>query len=132
MPLRIYDSFALLKLFQKEQGHLKVAKLLEEDRNGENLPLLQIVNFGEIIYITKKDFGEHAKLRVIRSVLQMGFRIIPAGDDLVYEAAELKGSYAISYADAFLLATAIRENAVIVTGDPEFKNVASLCQIEWV
>lgn len=132
MPLRIYDSFALLKLFQKEQGHLKVAKLLEEDRKGENLPLLQIVNFGEIIYITKKDFGEHAKLRVIRSVLQMGFRIIPAGDDLVYEAAELKGSYAISYADAFLLATAIRENAVIVTGDPEFKNVASLCQIEWV
>jgi predicted nucleic acid-binding protein len=132
LPLRIYDSFALLKLFQKEQGHLKVAKLLEEDRNGENLPLLQIVNFGEIIYITKKDFGEHAKLRVIRSVLQMGFRIIPAGDDLVYEAAELKGSYAISYADAFLLATAIRENAVIVTGDPEFKNVASLCQIEWV
>jgi predicted nucleic acid-binding protein len=132
LPLRIYDSFALLKLFQKEQGHLKVAKLLEEDRKGENLPLLQIVNFGEIIYITKKDFGEHAKLRVIRSVLQMGFRIIPAGDDLVYEAAELKGSYAISYADAFLLATAIRENAVIVTGDPEFKNVASLCQIEWV
>ena len=71
MPLRIYDSFALLRLFQKEQGHLKVAKLLEADRKGENLPLLQIVNFGEIIYITKKDFGEPAKLRVIRSVLQM-------------------------------------------------------------
>jgi ribonuclease VapC len=132
LPLRIYDSFALLKLFQKEQGHLKVAKLLEEDRKSENLPLLQIVNFGEVIYITKKDFGEHAKLRVIRSVLQMGFRIISAGDDSVYQAAELKGSYAISYADAFLLATAIRENAVIVTGDPEFKNVESLCQIEWV
>ena len=33
MPLRIYDSFALLRLFQKEQGHLKVAKLLEADRD---------------------------------------------------------------------------------------------------
>jgi ribonuclease VapC len=132
LPSRIYDSFALLKLFQKEQGHLKIARLLEDDRKSENLPLLQIINFGEAIYITKKDFGEHAKLRVIRSVLQMGFRIISAGDDLVYQAAELKGSYVISYADAFLLATALLENAVIVTGDPEFKNVESLCQIEWV
>jgi len=132
LPLRIYDSFALLKLFQKEQGHLKVARLLEEDRKSEIPPLIQIINFGEVIYITKKDFGEHAKLRVIRSVLQMGFRIISAMDKLVYEAAEIKGSYAMFYADAFLLATALQENAVIVTGDPEFKNVESLCQIEWV
>ena len=79
--MRIYDSFALLKLFQKEQGHLKVAKLLEDDRKSENLPLIQIINFGEVIYITKKEFGEHAKLRVIRSVLQMGFKIISAADN---------------------------------------------------
>jgi len=96
------------------------------------LPLIQIINFGEIIYITKKDFGENAKLRVIRNVIQLGFRIISVADDLVYEAAEIKGSYAISYADAFLLATAIQEKATIVTGDPEFKKVISLCQIEWV
>jgi ribonuclease VapC len=65
-------------------------------------------------------------------VIGLGFRIIPASDSLVYAAAELKGSYAISYADAFLLATALREKAAIVTGDPEFKKVASLCRIEWV
>jgi len=132
LPLRIYDSFALLKLFQKEQGYRKVARFLEEDRKSEPTPLLQIINFGEIIYRTKKDFGQDAKLRVIRNVIQIGFRIISASDNLVYEAAELKGSYPISYADAFLLATALQENAVIVTGDPEFKNVESLCQIEWV
>jgi ribonuclease VapC len=108
LPLRIYDSFALLKLFQQEQGYRKVARLLEEDRKGENQPLIHIINFGEIIYRTKKDFGQDAKLRVIRTVIQLGLRIISASDDLVYEAAELKGSYAISYADAFLLATALR------------------------
>ena len=91
MPSRIYDSFALLKLFQKEQGYQKVVRLLDEDRKDKNLPLIQIINFGEIIYITKKDFGQDAKLRVIRNVIQMGFRIISAGDDLVYQAAELKG-----------------------------------------
>ena len=132
MPSRIYDSFALLKLFQKERRYESVARLLEKDRRARETPLLQIINFGEIIYRTKKDFGDEAKVRVIRNVIRLGFRIIPASDNLVYAAAELKGSYAISYADAFLLATALREQAVIVTGDPEFRKVESLCRIEWV
>ena len=52
--------------------------------------------------------------------------------DLVYAAAELKGSYTIFSANAFLLATALREKVTIVTGDPEFEKVQSLCRIEWV
>ncbi len=91
MPLRIYDSFAILKLFQKEKNYHKVARLLEQDLRRKEAPLLQIINFGEIIYRT-----------------------------------------AISYADAFLLATALREKATIVTGDPEFKKVQSLSPIEWI
>jgi hypothetical protein len=78
LSLRIYDSFALLKLFQKESGYQRVARLLGDDRKADNPPLLQIINFGEIIYRTKKDFGDAAKLRVIRTVVQLGFRIISA------------------------------------------------------
>ena len=132
MPLRIYDSFAILKLFQKERHYQRVARLLDEDLKNQQTPLLQIINFGEIIYRTKKDFGEEAKTRAIQNVMRLGFRIVPASDNLVYAAAELKGSYAISYADAFLLATALREKATIVTGDPEFEKVQFLCRLEWV
>jgi ribonuclease VapC len=132
LPLRIYDSFAILKLFQKERHYEKVARLLDQDLKGDLQPLLQIVNFGEIIYRTKKDFGEEAKVRVIQNVMRLGFKIVSASDTIVYSAAELKGSFAISYADAFLLATAISEKATIVTGDPEFKKVETLSRIEWV
>lgn len=132
MPPRIYDSFAILKLLQKERHYEKVARLLEENLKNRNQPLLQIINFGEIIYRTKKDFGNDAKIRAIRHVIGIGFRIVPAADPIVYAAAELKGSYAISYADAFLLATALREKATIVTGDPEFEKVESLCRIHWI
>ena len=132
MPLRIYDSFAILKLFQKEPNYRKVAALLDQDLHSSSQPLLQIINFGEIIYRTKKDFGEEAKIRAIQNVMRLGFKIVPASDAIVYAAAELKGSFAISYADAFLLATAISEKATIVTGDPEFKKVGSLAHIEWI
>lgn len=130
--MRVYNSFAVLKLLQKEPQYQRVGRLLEEDLRRKQTPLLQIINFGEIIYRTKRTLGEEAKIQAIQNVMRLGFRIIPASDSLVYAAAELKGSYAISYADAFLLATAIRERATIVTGDPEFKKVASLCRIEWV
>ena len=94
MALRIYDSFAILKLFQKEQGHHKVARLLNQDLKRNETPLLPIINFGEIIYRTKRDFGEQAKLRVIRNVISLGFRLVPASDSRVYAAADLRGSHA--------------------------------------
>jgi predicted nuclease of predicted toxin-antitoxin system len=34
--------------------------------------------------------------------------------------------------DGFAVATAQRENAVILTGDPEFKNVEKLVKIDWL
>jgi ribonuclease VapC len=128
----VYDSFAILKLFQKERHYQRVARLLKEDLNGEESPHRHIHNFAEILYQTHKDVGDEAQRRAIRNVIRLGFKIIPASDDLVYAAAELKGTYSISYADAFLLATASREKATIVTGDPEFKKVESRCHIEWV
>jgi ribonuclease VapC len=50
----------------------------------------------------------------------------------VLEAARLKGRFLVSYADAFALATAIRMNAVIVTGDPEFRRVEHLVTVNWL
>ena len=78
MPKRIYDSFAVLKLFQKERRYQRVARLLGEDLEGGEIPLLQIINFGEIIYRTKKDFGDDAKTRAIQNVMRIGFKIISA------------------------------------------------------
>ncbi|MBI3184359.1 MAG: hypothetical protein HYZ28_19670 [Myxococcales bacterium] len=38
---------------------------------------------------------------------------------MALEAARQKARYAISYADAFVVATARQEKAVVLTGDPE-------------
>jgi uncharacterized protein len=49
----------------------------------------------------------------------------------VIEAAKIKGKYALSYADSFAVATAIKEKATVVTGDPEFRKVERLVGIDW-
>jgi ribonuclease VapC len=52
--------------------------------------------------------------------------------NLIKEAAKIKSRYPLSYADAFAVATALRENASVITGDPEFKRVEGLVAIDWL
>jgi ribonuclease VapC len=47
-------------------------------------------------------------------------------------AARLKAQHPVSYADAFALSTAIREEATLVTGDPDFRTIGSLVEIQWI
>jgi ribonuclease VapC len=94
--------------------------------------LLNVINFGEILYTTQRRFGSQARMQVFIAVQQMGVTILPCPDSLVYKAAELKAGYAMSYADTFALASAIEQKACLVTGDPEFLQVEHLVKIEWV
>ncbi len=50
----------------------------------------------------------------------------------VIEAAEIKAQYPISFADAFATATAIRMDAELLTGNPEFRRVEQLVKIRWL
>jgi len=128
----LFDSHALLAFFQKEKGAGIVAKIL---RNAEKLSLnrlICVINLGEIIYMTKRRFGDQKKVELLGRVHQLGFKILPVPESLVYKAAELKAEYPISYADCFALACALEHSAILVTGDPEFKKVVHLVSIEWI
>jgi predicted nucleic acid-binding protein len=128
----LFDSHALLAFFQKEKGSGIVAKIL---RNAEKLSLnrlICVINLGEIIYMTKRRFGDQKKVELLGRVHQLGFKILPVPESLVYKAAELKAEYPISYADCFALACTLEQSAVLVTGDPEFKKVAHLVRIRWI
>jgi hypothetical protein len=44
----------------------------------------------------------------------------------------VKAQFPLSYADAFAISTALRSQAMVVTGDPEFRAVAHLVEILWL
>lgn len=126
----LFDSHALLAFFQKEKGAGIVTKIL---RNAEKISLnhlICVINLGEIIYMIKRRFGDQKKVELLGRVHQLGFKILPVPESLVYKAAELKAEYPISYADCFALACTLEQSAVLVTGDPEFKKVAHLVRIK--
>ena len=128
----IFDSHALLKFFQKEKGYEKVVHLLEGIRKTGATQYINAINLGEIIYATKKEFGDQKKLEVLANIERLNFTILPIPNNLIFQAAEYKAQYALSYADCFALASAVEYKATLVTGDPEFKKVEHLVDIVWI
>jgi ribonuclease VapC len=128
----LFDSHALLKLFQKEKGHEKVARILVQAKRLGTPKYMSAINLGEIIYATKRTFGDQKKIEVLAHVERLGIRILPVPNDLVFRAAEYKASFSMSFADCFALASAVEHRAVLVTGDPEFREAEHLVTIVWV
>ena len=128
----IFDSHALLAFFQNENGAEVVYKILQKTRRNNKDPLICIINLGEILYMTKRRFGESKKVEILGRIHQLSFEVLPAPDQLVFRAAEIKAEHPISYAECFVVACAQEHSAVIVTGDPDFKPVEHLAKITWL
>ena len=128
----VFDSHALLKFFQKEKGYDRVLHLLEGIRKAGATKYINAINLGEIIYATKREFGDQKKLEVLANMERLGFRVLPAPNPLIFQAAEYKAQFSISYADCFALASAVEHKAVLVTGDPDFKKVQHMVEILWI
>jgi len=132
IPAYLFDSHALLAFFQKEEGAEVVAGILRKAMQQDATRLICVINVGEIVYLTKRRFGDEKKLEVLGHIQELGLTVLPVLNELVYQAAEIKAEYPLSFADCFALACAVNHAAVLVTGDPEFKTVSHLARIEWI
>ncbi len=128
----LFDSYAVLNFFQKEKGYEKVVHILEQADKAKTVKYINVVNLGEIIYATKREFGDLKKIEVLAHIERLNFVILPVTNAFVFQAAEFKAQYSISYADCFALASAVEHKALLVTGDPEFKKVEHLVNIVWI
>jgi ribonuclease VapC len=128
----VFDSHALLVFFQNEEGAENVATILKKAMKQKLDRYICVINLGEIIYETKKNFGDNKKLEVLAHIYQLGFKVLPVPETLIFKAAEIKAGYPIAYAHCFVLACAIEQSARVVTGDPDFKKVAHLVNIDWI
>jgi len=90
------------------------------------------INLGEVYYKTIRAVGIDRARDFLENFLRIPIDIILPDSDLIWKASEIKAEYAISYADCFAVATAMRFNVHILTGDHEFKKTEKLCPVEWI
>ena len=127
----VLDAWAVLAFLQGEEpAASRVQHLLHEAYGREVELFLSIINLGEVVYRVGKVRGEAEANETLAQIRRLTITIVPASDDAVWAAVRYKMHHAISYADAFAVATAESLGATLVTGYPELVQLAGQVSIE--
>jgi predicted nucleic acid-binding protein len=111
--LVVLDGWALLAYLKDEPPAERVeAVWLEEGAT------ISSINLGEVLYIHMREAGEDPAVAIIEAVRKR-LDVLDPDWPLVSTAAKVKARGGLSYADAFCIATAVRLDAPLWTGDPE-------------
>ena len=119
----VLDSFAILAYLAEEEGADVVEDLLNRAESGGVNLYLNYVNLGEVYYITFREKDVNEANETIVLVKRMPIEFVQVDERIALIAGRIKATYSMSYADAFVVATAIVKEAEIVTGDPEFESI---------
>ncbi len=126
----VLDSYALLAHLEGEAGAGRVESILRAAQEGKTRLFLSVINLDEIFHITLRELGHRKAEEALFLVEQLPLEIVDADRELTLQAARLKAAYPVAYADCFAAALARREQAKVVTGDPEFDRFGQEVPIE--
>jgi predicted nucleic acid-binding protein len=127
----VLDAWAVLALLQREEpAAIRVRELLKEAQAGQAELAMSMINLGEVVYRVGKTKGETAAWETRAEIQRLPLAVLPAQEEATWAAVAWKMHHAISYADAFAVATAERLDAILLTGDPELLALTPQIQIE--
>ena len=120
----VADSWAVLAFLRGEgAAALSMRRYLRRARRGRLRLLLNWINLGEVYYRIAQIRGFEGADDALELIRTLPLELYPVREKLVLEAAHLKAERALSYADAFAVATARLERTYVITGDPEILNL---------
>lgn len=120
MRIAVLDAWAVLALLRGERPAIQIiGHYLNQAAGGGTRVLINLINLGEVMYRLIQVEGEPLARRHVADFRAGPIEVTQIREPLVMAAAKLKAAYRLSYADAFAVATARAERAVVISGDPE-------------
>lgn len=125
----VFDTSAFLTLTGEEPGADTVQKFITDALAGEIDLRASFVSLTEVEYITRQAKGEEVARQRLADIKALPIQWLHSDDALCGEAAKLKAAHKVSFADAFVAATAKRLDATLVHKDPEFEALAGVIKL---
>lgn len=122
----VLDTSAAIALLADEPGAGRVAEIL----NGASArPVyLSFMTRMEILYRVTAERGEETAGNALRFLDAAGVDWVSCEPAILTEAARIKSRGGLSVADAWIAATAVVRDAVLIHADPEFARVSHVAQ----
>lgn len=109
----VFDSWALLAYLEGEDCAERIESVWLEEGAA-----ISAINLGEVLYIRIRTAGEESASSDVEKVRGL-LAVIEPDWPLVAAAARIKAGGGLSFADAFCIATSVRADVPLWTGDPE-------------
>ena len=129
---KVLDSWALLCYLEQEPGFEKMIDLFEKAVESSKPLLMCIVNWGEVYYQIVRRFGDQKAQEIEQLIQTFPITLVEANKELTREAARIKATKRMAYADCFAVALARLKKAELYTGDPEFRAVEKDVKVVWL
>ena len=128
----VLDSYALFSYIEGEKGAKIVAEILKEGIYNNAEIFMSVINWGEVYYTVLREQDKKVAELYLTTIERYPITIIDVNKASTLEAAEFKAFYKMSYADAFAASLAKNREAILVTGDKEFKAIENKVEITWI
>ena len=134
MPnFKVVDAWALLAWLRDEQPAANhVRDCLQQAEEGTIQLSMSWINAGEVYYMLARKHDPQAAEDFLTRLPSLPIRLVLPQEEDIIAAAKLKSAHRLSYADAFAGALAMKENAPVITGDPELRDLANVITVEWI
>ena len=129
---KVLDSWALICYLEQEPGFEKMIDLFEKAVETSKPLVMCTVNWGEVYYQVARRYGEQKASEIEQLIQTLPITLIEADENLTREAARIKATKRIAYADCFAVALAHLKKAELYTGDSEFKAVEKDIKVVWL
>jgi uncharacterized protein len=127
----VLDSWALMAYFKGEKpAAARVRELLILATQETAVISLSIINLGEVYYNLGKRAGVARAEHALERIRRLPLTIASVSEEAVMAAARLKMKYSVAYADAFAAELTYELGAILVTGDPELKQLQGYIALE--
>ncbi len=122
MERYVIDSWAWIEYFAGST----LGKVVDKIVTSENTLLItSVINqyevFVKLLKLRDKQYAQNA-INLIEELA----KVEPLSREILESAAELKVNYGVAMADSIVASTALKYNAIVLTGDPDFEAVPAL------
>jgi predicted nucleic acid-binding protein len=131
-PVSVLDANAVIWFLDGDARGAELAARLERAQQGRERLLMSQVNWGEVVLAALRAGGDTLASEALAILDRLPIEVVPTDRGLTLQAASFKARGGIAYADCFAAALALREKAVVITGDREFKVVSDVVKVQWL
>ena len=112
----LLDSWIWIEYWRGSKNADKAGSYIESSEEA----IVSSINLAEIYFWILRQYGQK-EAEAKKRILEKRCFIVNLDPDIAVEAAKIKHDRKMALADSIVLATAIKSNTKVVTGDPDFE-----------